>query len=62
MAVITSPDGVVSVTATVGNQEADGTYPIMIASVTPAGQHFAVEYNGVRIYEDNAGGGTGTEG
>jgi hypothetical protein len=62
MAVLTSPDAILSVTVTVGNQEADGTYPILISTVTPAGQHFAVEYNGVRIYEDNAAPGTGSEG
>lgn len=62
MAVITSPDSVVSVTVVVGNQEGDGSYPITISSVTPTGQHFAIEYNGVRVYEDNAGGGTGSEG
>lgn len=62
MAVITSPDSVVSVTVVVGNQEQDGTYPITISSVTPAGQHFAIEYNGVRVYEDNASAGSGTEG
>jgi hypothetical protein len=62
MAVITSPDAILSVTVTVANQEQDGTYPITITSVTPTGQHFAIEYNGVRIYEDNAAAGTGSEG
>jgi hypothetical protein len=62
MAIITSPDGILSVTVTVQNQEQDGSYPITITSVTPAGQHFALEYNGVRVYEENAGGGSGSEG
>ena len=62
MAVITSPDAVFSATVVAQNEEADGTYVIQISSATPAGQHFAVEYNGVRIYEDNAAAGSGTEG
>jgi hypothetical protein len=62
MAVITSPDTICSATVTLGNQEQDGTYPILISTVTPTGQHFAIEYNGVRIYEDNAAAGSGTEG
>jgi hypothetical protein len=62
MAQISSPDSVVSVTVTVGNAEADGVYPITITSVTPSGQAFAIEYNGVRVYEDVAAGGDGSEG
>lgn len=62
MAVITSPDNVVSATINAQNAEADGTYIIQISSVTPVGQHFAVEYNGVRIYENNAAAGSGSEG
>lgn len=62
MAVITSPDAIVSATVVVANQEGDGAYPIQITSVTPTGQHVAIEYNGVRIYEENAASGSGTEG
>jgi hypothetical protein len=62
MAVITSPDNVVSVTVTVGNPEPDGVYPITITSVTPAGQQFAIEYNGTRVYDDVAGPGSGSQG
>ena len=63
MAVITSPDGVTAVTVTIQNPEqTDGAYPITITQITPAGQQVAIEYNGVRIYEGPAAGGSGTEG
>ena len=62
MAVVTSPDNILSATVTVGNAEPDGVYPITITQVTPAGQQFAIEYNGVRVYDDAAGAGTGSEG
>ena len=62
MAVITSPDTIVSVTVTVGNQEVDGVYPITITQITPTGQPVAIEYNGTRIFEGPAAAGTGTEG
>ena len=62
MAVITSPDGIVSATVVVGNAEADGVYPIQITQITPAGQAVAVEYNGVRVFEGPSNGGSGTEG
>lgn len=63
MAVLTSPDGVASATVVVNNAEqTDGAYVIAITQVAPAGQQIAVEYNGVRIYEDVAAGGTGSEG
>jgi len=62
MSVISSPDGIVSVTVVVANQESDGVYPITITQITPTGQQVAVEYNGVRIYEGPAAPGTGTEG
>ena len=62
MAVITSPDTIVSATVVVGNQESDGSYPIKITTVTPVGQPIAIEWNGVRVYQDNAAGGTGSEG
>jgi hypothetical protein len=60
---LTSPDGEFSVTVTVQNPEStDGAYPIQITAAAPAGQQTAVEWNGIRIYEDTAAGGTGTEG
>jgi len=62
MAVITSPDGVVSVTVVVGNQDQEGAYPIKISSITPSGQAVSIEYNGVRIFEGQAAAGSGTEG
>lgn len=62
MVVVTSPDGVLSVTVVVGNQDAEGVYPIKISSITPLGQAVSIEYNGVRIFEGQAAAGTGTEG
>lgn len=62
MATITSPDTIASATVVMQNQESDGAYVIQISGVAPVGSHVAVEYNGVRIYEDNAAAGSGTEG
>ncbi len=62
MAALTSPDGVVAATVVIANQEGDGSYPIQITALTPSGQHIAIELNGVRIYEENASNGSGTEG
>jgi hypothetical protein len=62
VALITSPDAVASATVTMGNQEQDGSYPILITGVAPVGQHYAIEVNGVRVYEENASAGSGTEG
>ncbi len=62
MAALTSPDGIVSATVVVGNQEADGVYPIQITQLAPTGQPIAIEVNGVRVYEETANGGTGSEG
>jgi hypothetical protein len=49
-----SPDGHVSVTVSVGDQEADGVYPIFVERVTPSGQAFAIEYNGKREFQGPA--------
>lgn len=62
MAVITSPDTIVSATVVVANQDGEGAYPIKISSITPTGQAVSIEYNGVRIFEGQAAPGTGTEG
>lgn len=62
MAVITSPDSIVSATVIVGAQEGDGVYPIQITSVLPQGTAFAIELGGVRVYQETAQNGSGTEG
>lgn len=63
MANLTSPDGIASATVVVNNPEqTDGAYVIAITAVGPAGQQVAVEYNGTRIYEGTAQGGSGTQG
>ena len=62
MANISSTDGVVTATVVVGNIEPDGVYPIQVTAVTPVGQQIAIEYNGVRVYDDTAQGGSGSEG
>ena len=62
MANLTSPDGVLAATVVIGSAESDGVYPIQITAVTPQGQQIAIEYNGVRVYEDTSENGTGSEG
>ncbi len=62
MANLTSPDGVVTATVVIANQEPNGAYPIQITAVTPQGQQIAVEYNGVRVYDEITENGTGSEG
>ena len=60
---LTSPDGEFSITITLQNPEAtDGAYPVLLTAAAPLGQQVTVEWNGTRIYEDVAAGGTGTEG
>lgn len=54
MAIITSADSVVSVTVTV-TQDPDGVYAIQVSNITaPSGTPLAVEYNGGRVYQENA--------
>lgn len=63
MAALTSPDNVASATVVINNPEqTDGAYVIAITQVAPVGAQVAVEYNGVRIYEETVAAGTGTEG
>lgn len=54
MAVITSPDSVLSVTVNVV-QDSFGVYAIQISAVTPAGQNIAIEFGGNRVWEGKAG-------
>jgi hypothetical protein len=53
VAVITSPDSVLSVTVNVV-QDPEGIYAIQISAITPAGQAVAIEYGGNRIFEGPA--------
>ena len=54
MAVITSPDSLLSVTVNVVGPDTDGVYEIQISAITPAGQAVAIEYGGNRVFEGPA--------
>ena len=61
MAVITSPDTLVSATVVIANPDNVGRYEIQITAVTPTGVPISVVLGAESIYQGAAHTGSGTE-
>lgn len=52
MPIITSPDGVLSVTVNLINNDSDGVYALQISAISPTGIEFAIDLGANRIWQD----------